>query len=218
MKIINLNNENLTILISEIHRTIRDNPLIALCGGRSVAHITNEMLAQIKNNKAKKFCRASYITIDERLVDRNHSDYNFKLLNEIYFKNLPEINAQPFNCEEISRSLKQYEKILLTFKTIDLTILGVGEDGHIAGLFPNLTWDDSSSFFTFHNSPKPPQNRMTAAAKTIEKSENIILLFLGDAKKEAFSRFLKAEEDQSTLPCLIAKKCPNLFVVTDIEP
>lgn len=217
MEISTVEIQKLNDLISNIHKDIRVESLIGLCGGRSVSHITDSIFAHISNHSSSKFNTATYFTIDERLVDLESADSNFKLLNESFFQKLHSASILPFSYEQEEESLRQYTSLLNTYQNIDLCVLSVGEDGHIAGLFPNLAWNDDSAFFTFNNSPKPPAQRMSASPKTIQLSKHIILLFIGEAKKEAFQRFMRAEESIQSLPCLIAKSCSNLHIVTDIK-
>lgn len=68
---------------------------------------------------------------------------------------------------------------------IDFALLGVGEDGHVASLFPQNFLKDSNdlkSVIKINNSPKPPAHRISLSYKKLEMSLEIIFLILGDEK------------------------------------
>jgi 6-phosphogluconolactonase len=70
----------------------------------------------------------------------------------------------------------------------DLIFLGMGEDGHIASLFPNSPakiMDISVPFLVVENSPKPPPTRISLSYKTIFAAKYIWVLISGAGKAEA---------------------------------
>lgn len=72
---------------------------------------------------------------------------------------------QPSDTPEFSA--EEYSRIC---KYVDLAILGIGEDGHIASLFPNSSALNSKKHFVpVYNSPKPPPVRITATLEFFNK-------------------------------------------------
>lgn len=198
------------------------NPLIATCGGRSILKVLSPIQNHLSAYKDSKFLCGTYIMIDERLVPLSNEESNFKLVDEFFLNNLtitsPNVKVIPFETSDPNNSLASYSSILNKNNgKIDLTFLGVGEDGHIAGLFPDLKWCEDASFFIFDNSPKPPPKRMTASRQVIENSKTIVLTFLGEGKREAWMRFKNGEESINSCPCLMCKNAENLIVITDLE-
>ncbi len=109
--------------------------------------------------------------------------------------------------------------------SFDLIYLGVGEDGHIASLFPGsyVQYDNKDTPFLIEidNSPKPPLERVTISYRGFReyaKNSEIYLMFFGEGKREAYSRFIGDGEDPNSLPSLFfVQNHFNTTVVTDLK-
>lgn len=224
MKIINIKKDKAELdeLGKMLEEALPDIPLIAVCGGKSILKIFEPLKKYVSTNFFSKFLTATYIMVDERLVPLDDPECNFKLANNNFYKYLAECCKKapefiPFDISKIEASKKTYAKVVEENKgVLDLILLGAGEDGHIAGLFPNFEWDEVNPFFTFENSPKPPSGRMSASPKLISTANNVVLAFLGEGKRDAYNRFLANAESVRSLPCLLTMSAKNLIVVTDL--
>ncbi|HKM08254.1 MAG TPA: 6-phosphogluconolactonase [Sphaerochaeta sp.] len=104
----------------------------------------------------------------------------------------------------------------------DLIYLGVGEDGHIASLFPgSYPSKDKAQTSLVTNSPKPPNERVTFTYNGFLKHAHktpLYLLFFGEGKRDALHRVLDNEEKAETLPCsfFIHQEFP-VTIITDLE-
>ena len=79
---------------------------------------------------------------------------------------------------------------------MDLIILGMGPDGHIASLFPGaLHADETRDVFAITNSPKPPSARLTFSLKKLNSATEIWLIASGENKADAIAGLI--EEDKS---------------------
>ncbi len=193
MKIVSYNSDEFINLGIALEQVLPVNPLIATCGGRSIIKVLEPIKTHIATKSDSKFLNASYMMIDERVVPLSDEDSNFKLVNENFLANLISQNSKvkiyPFETSDPENSIKYYSNLVhKNNNKIDLIFLGVGEDGHIAGLFPNLRWQENVHFFTFDNSPKPPSTRMTASEQLIANSTTIVIAFLGESKRTADHR------------------------------
>ena len=97
---------------------------------------------------------------------------------------------------------------------LDVTLLGMGPDGHIASLFPGhpaLALDPQHWVAHLSDSPKPPAERMTLTQSYLQRSRCNLLLALGDAKEPALRRLLSADD------ALPASKLSNLEIITNID-
>jgi 6-phosphogluconolactonase len=107
---------------------------------------------------------------------------------------------------------------------LDLLYLGVGEDGHVASLFPGsfpaLDARDCSETAIVPDSPKPPPERITVTWRAFRDHAGktpVFLLFFGEGKRASFERFLAAKESPSTLPCLFfPREWFSVTIVTDL--
>lgn len=91
---------------------------------------------------------------------------------------------------------------------LDVLLLGMGGDGHIASLFPNRPPPEG---LVAHvpNSPKPPSDRITLTVKILSTARRAILLATGEGKREALARLAAGD------PLLPATRLRGLAVFTD---
>ena len=95
---------------------------------------------------------------------------------------------------------------------LDIVLLGLGEDGHVASLFPNhFSREEARVVIHEPNSPKPPKDRITFSHAVIARTPNVILYAVGEGKRDALLRLLAKDQ---TLP---ASDIANLVIVTDLE-
>jgi 6-phosphogluconolactonase len=91
---------------------------------------------------------------------------------------------------------------------LDVLLLGMGGDGHIASLFPNRQ-PPPGLIAHVPNSPKPPADRMTLTVKLLSTAKRAILLATGEGKREALARLAAGD------PQLPATRLTGLAVFTD---
>ena len=178
---------------------------LVVSGGSSPIRIYEEL-----SNIDISWSRVFLTLVDDRFVDSDHKDSNQKLLYNHFIKNkAKDIKFFPLT--------KNFLKKTNFKKPFDITLLGMGEDGHFASLFPDMINDNDA--FDLNESPKilitPPQGnpylpRITMNLSLIMKSINIVLLIKGKAKQDIFN---KAKKDED-LPIhyLIKNRNKNFFV------
>lgn len=93
---------------------------------------------------------------------------------------------------------------------LDVTLLGMGPDGHIASLFPGRRFDDSSIVTHVANSPKPPPDRLSLTRPLLATATRHVLLATGEGKRAALERLLDGDR------ALPAAGLDGLVIVTDL--
>jgi 6-phosphogluconolactonase len=96
---------------------------------------------------------------------------------------------------------------------LDVVLLGLGADGHVASLFPAHPAASETGWVAHvADSPKPPANRITLTRVALATARRGVLVAAGDEKRDAVRRLLSGD------PVLPAAGLEGLVVVTDRSP
>jgi 6-phosphogluconolactonase len=106
----------------------------------------------------------------------------------------------------------RYERLLPS--KIDILLLGVGEDGHIASLFPGSgALDERVRKVVPVIGTKEPRARLTITPPVIARASSVFVLANGEAKAAVFRRVAAGADDFHTLPACLAKNATWLLDV-----
>lgn len=87
---------------------------------------------------------------------------------------------------------QQYQEWLADIAVFDLVLLGVGEDGHTASLFPGREWE-GADVIAVHDAPKLPPERVSLSASRLSRSRRVWFIVTGVEKREVVARWKQAE-------------------------
>lgn len=195
------------LLLDEISK--KDFISVALSGGSTPKTIF-QYLAKNYFNKID-WDKIKFFWGDERCVSPNDPESNYKMAYDNLFskigipqKNIFRIHGEANPDEEA----KQYEKIILDevkninqLPRFDLMLLGLGEDGHTASIFPDqLELFSSGNICAVAEHPVTEQKRISITGKTINNSSKIIFLVTGENKKEIVDKIVNRKEGYKNLP------------------
>lgn len=212
----NLRTESTARIFAVIEETLKsDHDVhVSLTGGTMGIAVLEE-LSRREDLHTIDFSRVHFWWSDERFVpsgdqDRNAQQAYNALLGQL---NVPAENVHVMGSstdfESAEAAAENYRAELAKHAVdgvtpvFDLTLLGMGPDGHIASLFPHrdeiLAEQDVA--LAVHDSPKPPPHRVTLTRPVINKSQRIWFLISGSDKAEATDRLVQAanlDEDEIT--------------------
>ncbi len=126
---------------------------------------------------------------DERCLPVNDKDRNSVMVSQALLDNVAIPTDQVFDIPaELGpdHGALAYRQTIANALPFDLVLLGMGEDGHTASLFPGHNHDDPDELtHAVYNSPKPPPERVSLSAKALGNSGQVIFLITGANKQEA---------------------------------
>ena len=94
---------------------------------------------------------------------------------------------------------KAYAQTLAGVPEFDLVLLGLGEDGHTASLFPNQAVDNSADAVPVFDAPKPPADRITVSQQRLSNTREVIFLVTGAGKQDAVNHWRNGVAIPATL-------------------
>lgn len=130
---------------------------------------------------------------DERCLPADHPERNSALLERtlIQQKPIPPQQIHPIAAElGPEQGAASYQEIVADALPFDLVLLGMGEDGHTASLFPGHHTSDEQLVCAVRNAPKPPPERVSLTPKALLNSRNILFLITGKTKRNAVKKWL----------------------------
>ncbi len=132
---------------------------------------------------------------DERCLPPGHPERNSLMAKTalLDFVAIPETQIFAIPAETgAEEAAMAYAKRLAAVDIFDLVLLGLGEDGHTASLFPSHDWGVdlvSDAVLAVHGAPKPPPDRVSLSAWRLSRSRQVTVLVTGVSKHEAVARW-----------------------------
>jgi len=136
---------------------------------------------------------------DERMVAHDHADSNYGMAKRSLFDLAPvpaeNIHAIPTHCHTPQECAALYEKEVADTPSQDLVLLGIGQDGHTASLFPDTDiLEEKHKNATAVFVPKLNSWRISLTYPYINQSRRVIILIQGDNKSTIVKQLLESTE------------------------
>jgi 6-phosphogluconolactonase len=146
---------------------------------------------------------------DERCVPAEHPDSNYRMAKESLLDRVPipssQIHRPDADRADRDAAARAYEAILPA--VFDLVVLGIGEDGHTASLFPDSpALNERERRCIPVLGPKPPPERLTLTPPVLEAARAAIVLAVGAGKAEAVARALEGAWDPRATPAQLVRE------------
>ncbi len=134
---------------------------------------------------------------DERCYPVGHAERNDTMILDKLFANQPgaEKNFHPMPAElGPEQGAANYSLILDATGGMDIVVLGMGEDGHTASLFPgNIALQNEANAIPVYNSPKPPDERISIGLSMLKNAAESIVIATGEGKRDALKKIGEGE-------------------------
>jgi 6-phosphogluconolactonase len=200
--------------------------------GRGVAHLalsggsTPRRAYELLAGRSAELAGVEIWFADERCVPPEHADSNYRLVAETLLRGS---GIEPERVHRMEGELgpdegaRRYESGLLDgvearegkLPVLDLVVLGIGPDGHVASLFPGsptLDAGEEAICLGVHDSPKPPPERITLSLAVLRAARRCLLVATGSGKADAVDAMLG--EPSRHVPASLLRR-ERLTVIVD---
>ncbi len=202
---------------------------IAISGGSTPKRMF-ALLAQEPFASQINWQRLFLYWVDERCVPPTDADSNYRMTHEQLLSRVPLPAENIFRMEgerDPEDAASRYEATLRnTFRlegaeapAFDLVLLGMGDDGHTASIFPNTSAIDAmGTLVTANHVPQKDSWRITLTWPVINHGRNVVFLIEGAAKAEVLHEVLLGSYDPDRLPAqLIRPENGKIGLLLDAE-
>ena len=209
--------EVLVQLIEVIETGLRINGVfhLALTGGTLGTDLTRALVAHLNANP-EMYQGLHMWWSDERFVERASSDQNSAPVHSAVTNENVVIHTllASDEVENIDLAVDQY-RTQLGENFMDLTILGLGPDGHVASLFPGAAHlDRLEKVIAITDSPKPPAVRATFTMSMINASTIVWIIAAGASKAEAVTKII---EGDLSIPASYVRAVDHTRLIVDTD-
>jgi 6-phosphogluconolactonase len=203
----------ITASVDLITSVCKEKTHIALSGGKTPGAVY-EVLAKRNDIPLDTVC---FFQVDERYVPQTDENSNYKLINDSLIKPLggKEKNFSYFDTSKpIEEALESYEAKLKEALPFDLTVLGLGTDGHTASLFKkgSALHETKKLVANTHTYEFSVYERLTLTFPAIMSSKKLMLLVSGKNKKEALDQLLHSDIPFEDFPAKKLLDHPDLSI------
>ncbi len=194
---------------------------IALSGGSTPKKLFKVLAKKYKDTIPWE--RIHFWWGDERCVSPTSDQSNYKMASDVLFsqikipsKNIHRIKGENPPDEEAVRYSSELDKHLNSrngFPVFDLIILGMGDDGHTASIFPDnmeLLRETRNCVVAKH--PESGQKRITLTGKVLNNASRVFFLITGENKAERISEIMNNEESAKQLPAYYVEPENGLLI------
>ncbi|NUO08415.1 MAG: 6-phosphogluconolactonase [Candidatus Brocadia sp.] len=200
---------------------------VALSGGSTPKGLY-ERLASDQYREQVPWPKVYVFWGDERCVPPDHPDSNYRMARESFLDKIPipeeNIYRMMAELEDHGRAAAGYEQTIKAFfhletgkrPRFDLILLGMGEDGHTASLFPETpALEDAVHLVSANYIEKLGACRLTLTVPVINQASNVLFLIFGESKALVLKEVLEGEYQPQRLPSQLIRPISGrlLFII-----
>ena len=184
--------------------------LVALCGGNTPLKLY-ELLAQSPYQEQIDWLHVHVFWGDERCVPVEDLQNSYRQAHEVWLGKVPlpaenihriQSELEPSDASiAYALTLKSFASPPLDWPRFDLVLLGMGDDGHTASLFPGSEINPSAAVLAVTGKYQDrPANRVTLSPLVFDAARRVIFLVSGESKSETLVNVLYGEDRPELLP------------------
>ena len=176
---------------NEIAEALRGGVRTLVLTGGTTPQKCYELLAQME----VEWGRVTVLFGDERCVPPDHPDSNYLMAKKTLLDKVMPATVHRMPAElGPDEGAAEYEKVVAANSPLDFVLLGVGEDGHTASLFPGHQALKAHHLVVgIHDSPKPPPERVTLTLPVLRAARQVLILATGAGKADAVAKAKRGE-------------------------
>ncbi len=176
---------------AEIAEALSEGARTLVLSGGTTPKRTYELLSQADIS----WGRVTVLFADERCVPPDHPESCFRMARETLLDRLSPATVHRIPAElGPDEGAELYGRVVATLAPLDVVVLGAGEDGHTASLFPGHPGLHAEGWAVgVRNSPKPPPERVSLTLPALQGARRVIVLATGAGKADAVARAKRGE-------------------------
>lgn len=210
-------------LVETINSSIQEKGecIIGLSGGSTPAPV----YTALAKREEVDWQKVTFFLIDDRIISPDHKDSNQKLVQDTLLSAdtitvdqcvFPDTNGTP------EHAVAQYTRALTALfasNPPDILILGMGEDGHIASLFPPVAETSFGEVLAIHTQTNDfaVKERISVSPLVLLAAQKSLLLLKGEKKKAVFMECVQAEPNPVRWPLHIPLSKEDMTVIVQTE-
>lgn len=182
---------------------------MALSGGSTPKAVFRFLAEHFKEQIPWK--RVQLFWGDERCVPPDDKESNYRMAKESLLSHIPIPESSVFRIKgendpqeealDYKKVVEQNVSMMEVMPVFDLFMLGMGDDGHTASVFPDHPeLFHSDKLFEVAMHPETGQQRITATGKLINHARRVVFLVTGEAKASVLAKILIKTGDWEMLP------------------
>jgi 6-phosphogluconolactonase len=191
----------------------------ALSGGATAMIFLPALLAARVN-----WSNITLFWADERAVPPDDPESNYGLAERMLLTPLgrkgPRALRMSFEFPSLWDAARSYDNLLareLNGRPLDLAILGIGDDGHVASLFPDhdALLEDNARVVAVDDAPKPPKRRLSLTMRYLLQTSDLWIVAVGARKLPVLQAALSKAQRATPLDVLLQQQSKRVTVFTD---
>lgn len=212
-------NRGTEVLASAIRSTLskQNRCLLGLSGGKTPAPIYEAL----GKEKDIDWSKVWIFLVDDRYIRSDSPHSNQFLLRSTLLRNAPIPDSQllfPQTNLEYEACVSEYDQVIgaaLSKQSPDMIVLGMGNDGHIASLFPPVTdvAHGPANVIATHTEKFDIPKRISVTFPVLTKAKQALFLLQGKEKKRVWEEMMESSDDEKRWPAkAVLEKVPTTVI------